>query len=86
MIAKQVELLAAISEAPHLPSDLRRRWHDRLDGLSVTQADAEGVLRDLRNEIDAAEQDLPECELALIYTGLGDLSSMCAEHRRRAHQ
>ena len=30
--------------------------------------------------IDAAEQDLPECELSLIYTGLSDLSSMCAEY------
>jgi regulator of sirC expression with transglutaminase-like and TPR domain len=81
MISKHVELLESISEISGLPSSVKRRWNDRLDNLHLTQEDAEAVLRDLQREVDEAENDHPECDLALIYTNLGDLSRMCAEHR-----
>ncbi len=70
-----------VSEERNLPSDLRRRWYDRLDVLSLTQTDAEAVLRDLQKEIDAWH-DLPDCDLSLITYELGELSRMCAEHQR----
>ena len=84
LIAKKVKLMAEISELRNLPSNLERRWNDRLDGISLTQADAEAVLRDLQKEVDDLELDLPDCDTSLIYSRLGELSRMCAEYRRNS--
>jgi regulator of sirC expression with transglutaminase-like and TPR domain len=81
MVSKHVELQEAISEISGLPSNLKRRWYDHLDSLHVTQENVEAALKGLQREVDEAEDDYPECDLALIYTGLGDLSRMCAEYR-----
>jgi hypothetical protein len=83
MVSKYNELLEDISEISGLPSSLKRRWYDRLESLHVTQENAEAALKDFQREVDEAESDYPECELALIYTGLGDLSRMCAEYCNR---
>jgi hypothetical protein len=83
MIAKKVDLEEAISGVRGLPAEVKRRWNDCLEAISVTQPDAEAVLVRLRGEVDEAERDYPLCELAVIYCDLGELARMCAEYRTR---
>lgn len=84
MISKYTELQEAISEVRGLPANLKCRWYSHLEGISVTQSNAAASLGELRREVDEAESKFPECELALIYCDLGELSRMCAEYRTQS--
>jgi len=79
LIAIKGEIMQEIEEVRHVPADITRRWCERLDAISLFQADAEVLLRRLQEDIEPLENDFPDSSLDLVTTGLSRLSRKCAD-------